>query len=281
MRSPTKLIVIFALLIAPATACNDDAGGDFADNSGSMILIPAGPFLMGCVPGDSACNGGEKPQHSVTLNAFYIDKTEVTAEAYKQCVDAGKCTAPKSPSSSCSPSFYGTFGNSSKTNHPVNCVDWNQALAYCKWTDGKGRLPTEAEWEKAARGGLSDKVYPWGDQAPTCTPSQSNTAVYYSDGSGCGKDSAWAVGTGSSANGYGLYDMAGNVWEWTADWYSSSYYGSSPASDPQGPSSGSDRVVRGGRFSSDAVNLRSSHRDLYGPSGAGYYLGFRCSRSYP
>ena len=242
-----------------------------------MALIPAGSFKMGCVAGDSNCNSSEKPQHTVTLSAYYIDKTEVTVAAYKKCVDAGKCGAPSCTSS------YKTYGVSGKEQHPVNCVNWTQADAYCKWTDAKGRLPTEAEWEKASRGGLEGKIYPWGDQSPTCTPGQPNTVVWYDNGGyGCGKDSTWAVGAGSAPNGYGLYDMSGNVWEWVNDWYGSSYYGTSAATDPQGPGSGSYRVYRGGGFYDiGAYYLRSSRRFDDDPSDAYGDLGFRCSRSYP
>ena len=239
-----------------------------------MVLIPAGAFLMGCVPGDGDCWSDEKPQHKVTLAAYYIDVHEVTVAKYKACVDAGKCTSPKSGSK------YDNWGKAGREQHPVNGVTWFQSDAYCKWAGG--RLPTEAEWEKAARGGLVDKKFPWGDAAPTCTPGQANTAVWDSGGNGCGKDSTWPVGTGSSANGYGLYDMSGNVWEWVSDWYSQSYYDSSPASDPQGPASGSVRVLRGGSFGKyDAGYLRASFRDDDGPSYYNGPLGFRCSRSLP
>ena len=242
-----------------------------------MALIPAGSFKMGCVVGDNACSSSESPQHTVTLAAYYMDVTEVTVAAYMKCVDAGKCTKP----SICS--GHATYGVVGKAQHPVNCVKWTQADAYCKWTDAKGRLPTEAEWEKAARGGLDGKQYPWGDQTPTCTPGQPNTVVWSSGGNGCGKASTWAVGTGSSKNGYGLYDMSGNVWEWVNDWYSGSYYGASPASNPTGPASGSVRVVRGGGFYyfNPAVLRASVRGDFYDPSAYDVGLGFRCSRSLP
>lgn len=242
-----------------------------------MVLIPAGSFKMGCVPaGDASCSAGEKPQHSVTLSAYYIDKTEVTVAAYKKCVDAGKCSLP-----SCNPSDYKTYGVNGKEQHPVNCVTWSQADAYCKWTDPKGRLPTESEWEKAARGGLDGKVYPWGDQSPACTPGQPYTVVWGGAGNGCGKNSTWAVGTGSSPNGYGLYDMSGNVWEWVNDWYSSSYYDSSPATDPKGPVSGPNRVFRGGSFVNFADSLRASQRAYFSPGLVVGFLGFRCAKSLP
>ena len=242
-----------------------------------MALIPAGSFKMGCVPGDFDCYSGESPQHTVMLHAYYMDVYEVTVAKYKACVDAGKCTAPKSGGS------YYNWGKSGREQHPVNGVTWFQSDAYCKWTDAKAHLPTEAQWEKAARGGLDGKKYPWGDANPTCTPGQSNTAVWYGNGYyGCGTGYTWPIGTGSGKNGYGVYDMAGNVWEWAADWYGSSYYGSSPASNPAGPGSGSDRVGRGGGFDYyDAGSLRASRRGYAYPSYDDYALGFRCSRSIP
>ncbi|MSP93415.1 MAG: hypothetical protein EXR79_16750 [Myxococcales bacterium] len=246
-----------------------------------MVLIAAGSFKMGCVPGDGDCYDDEAPQHSVTLDAYYMDVHEVTVAKYQACVAAGKCVAPGS-SGYCSPSQYGTYDASGKTQHPVNCVTWSQADAYCKWTDAKAYLPSEAQWEKAARGGLDSKKFPWGDAGPTCTPGKPNTAVWASGVIGCGKGGTWAVGTGSSKNGYGLYDMSGNVWEWVSDWYSSSYYGASPATNPPGPGSGSSRVVRSGSCYNDyPAGLRASKRFDIIPSVLGVGLGFRCSRSFP
>ncbi len=269
-------------------ATENGLGGDVAHTKdvqfatpAGKALIPAGKFMMGCLSGDGDCTVDESPQHQIDLPAYYMDITEVTAAAYKKCVDVGKCTKPDS-SSYCSPRYYGTYGASGKEQHPVNCVNWLQADTFCKWTDAKGRLPTESEWEKAARGGLHGKKYPWGDQTPTCTPGQPNTVVW-GDGSntdGCGTDSTWAVGTGSSKNTYGLYDMSGNVWEWVNDWYGDSYYGSSPASNPQGPGSGSVRVKRGGSFD-EVTSLRASSRDVFKPSYVGGSVGFRCARSLP
>ena len=246
--------------------------GDCVKNEvpGEMILIPAGVFWMGCNSEiDNICYDDEKPYHEVQLSAYYIDKTEVTQGAYKKCVDAGVCSDP------------GCNWNPSGTpNRPVVCVDWNDAIAYCTWA-GK-RLPTEAEWEKAARG-TDGRKYPWGNQTATCEYAVINDGSDY----GCGTDSTWDVCSKSPAGDspYGLCDMAGNVWEWVSDWYGSDYYSNSPASNPTGPVSGSYRVLRGGSF----VNyyyyyyfydyLRASSRFDYNPSDVGDYLGFRCSRS--
>jgi len=238
-----------------------------------MSLIPAGVFKMGCVAGDSQCSESENPQHAVTLDAFYMDVFEVSVAKYKACVDAGKCTAPSGIGFTCN---WGVVG---KAQHPVNCVNWSQADAYCKWTDSKAHLPTEAQWEKAARGGAEGKVYPWGDTLDC------DHAVWNDDkattGQGCDGDGTMAVGSKPvGKNGYGLYDMAGNVWEWTADWYDETYYGVSPAANPSGPASGSIRVQRGGGFGG-ADYLRASVRGDFYPSVFDDLLGFRCSRSFP
>jgi formylglycine-generating enzyme required for sulfatase activity len=215
------------------------------------------------------------------LDAYFMDVFEVTVAKYKACADAGKCTAPITGSKY-------NWGVPAKEPHPVNGVTWTQADGYCKWTDAKGHLPSEAQWEMAARGGLDDKKYPWadsgaGDAEPTCTPGQANTAVWSSGGSGgCGTGTTWPVGTGSAKNGYGLYDMAGNALEWAADWYGASYYCSSPAANPAGPASGSSRVERGGSYDSDVASaLRVSKRTVVGPSYANFDVGFRCARSTP
>ena len=241
---------------------------------GEMILIPAGVFWMGCNSEiDNICYDSEKPYHEVQLSAYYIDKTEVTQGAYKKCVDAGMCGVP-----GCD------WYPSGTPNRPVVCVDWNDAIAYCTWA-GK-RLPTEAEWEKAARG-TDGRKYPWGNQTATC-----EYAVMYDGGTGCGTGSTWDV-CGKSPAGdspYGLCDMAGNVWEWVSDWYGSDYYSNSPSSNPTGPDSGSYRVVRGGGFDFSGDYLRASSRGYDAslrasirldddPSAGDGDLGFRCSRS--
>ena len=240
--------------------------GDCVKNEvpGEMILIPAGVFWMGCNSEiDNICYDDEKPYHEVQLSAYYIDKTEVTQGAYKKCVDAGVCSDP------------GCNWNPSGTpNRPVVCVDWNDAIAYCTWA-GK-RLPTEAEWEKAARG-TDGRKYPWGNQTATCEYAVINDGSDY----GCGTDSTWDVCSKSPAGDspYGLCDMAGNVWEWVSDWYGSDYYSNSPASNPTGPVSGSVRVLRGGSFDNFAGSLRASFRVGDYPSYDNDDRGFRCSRS--
>ena len=237
----------------------------------TMALIPAGQFLMGSPESDSLAGSDERPQHRVYLDAFYIDMYEVTNARYAQCVAAGGCTAPVGGSSSSTRSSY--YGSVEYENYPAIYVDWDQASAYCTWRDG--RLPTEAEWEKAARGGLEGAKYPWGDEAPVCTKEAKNGAQFVD----CSPEDTVAVSS-FSANGYGLFDMAGNVWEWVQDWYGTTYYrNQSSWSNPIGPDSGQDRVVRGGAWHFDGNNLRAAFRVRFSPAYGYDNVGFRCSRS--
>jgi sulfatase modifying factor 1 len=225
-----------------------------------MVLIPAGEFQMGdSLDGKSWA----LPVHTVYLDAFYIDKCEVTNAQYKKFMDAKGYKAPS----------YWNDPNYNAPNNPVVGVSWYDAKAYADWA-GK-RLPTEAEWEKSARGGLVGKRYPWGDDITH------DNANYDSTG---GKD-IWEYTSpiGSFApNGYGLYDMAGNVYEWCADWYYSDYYASSPKSNPKGPSSGVGAVLRGGSWgcstsTSSTCSLRVAGRaGGYPTEGGSYDFGFRC-----
>ena len=236
-----------------------------ARDGSKMVLVPAGAFLRGSAMGDGSDD--ERPQRSIYLDAFYVDRHEVTVAQYRRCVQAGGCTVPGTRK-------YCNWNESGRGAHPVNCVDWSQARAYCAWA-GK-RLPTEAQWEKAARG-TDGRRYPWGSEAPTC-----RRAVMRGDGgNGCGKDRTWPVGSKpAGASPYGAQDMAGNVWEWVNDWYDKDTYASSPGRNPTGPSSGSARVVRGGSFSFDsAANLRAAYRIYYAPASRGSSIGVRCVRT--
>jgi len=235
--------------------------------SASMASISAGCFNMGDAFGEGRAN--ESPVHNVCLSAFKMNVYEVTNAQYKACVDAASCTAPGDSSSNTRSSYY---GNATYDNYPVIYVDWDQSKSFCQWTGG--RLPTEAEWEYAARGGLSGKRYPWGDNGPTCTLGATNGV----QNGMCSPQDTIAVGS-FAPNGYGLYDMAGNVWEWVNDWYSDTYYSSSPTQDPQGPSSGSVRVLRGGCWGiTDPFNIRASVRGSNVQTYDWKYYGFRCVR---
>ena len=223
----------------------------------TMVYVPAGSFLMGY-------SGGypdEQPEHTVRLEAFWIDKTELTNGAYGLCVMAGACKPPSRHTSNGIDNYY---GSSTYADYPVIFVSWTDAQTYCTWAGG--RLPTEAEWEKAARG-TDGRVYPWGD-----TPPDKNLANF--------DDNLWdvvVVGSyPSGASPYGALDMAGNVWEWTADWYSSNYYSQSPSENPTGPGTGTKRVLRGGSWNYDAPGARTSYRFSKDPTTSSYDIGFRC-----
>lgn len=233
---------------------------DYIDPFGvSMRLVPAGEFMMG-----NDILSDEKPFHQVYLDAFYMDKYEVTNAAYKACVDAGVCTLPRQINSYTRPSYY---GNSEFDEYPVIYVDWNQAKTYCEEWRG-GSLPTEAQWEKAARG-EDGRTYPWGEGIDKTL---ANHNGYVGDTTQVGSYE-------SGKSPYGIYDLAGNVWEWVADWYDSSYYANSPASNPLGASSGQYHVLRGGSWSNFG-DVRSTYRlrsDLSSQTYDG--IGFRCARS--
>ena len=247
--------------------------GEMIDDRGVVMrFVPAGEFRMGSEEANSPMQ--EKPAHEVYLDDFYMDKYEVTNKLYKACVDAGICQAPLAFHSFTRSSYY---DNPEFDNYPVIDVSWNMAKAYCEWRGAQ--LPTEAQWEKAARG-TDARTYPWGEGI-SC-----DKANYWPKDEACIGDTT-EVGTyESNVSPYGVYDMAGNVMEWVADWYSKTYYSDSPASNPLGPASGSgeERVFRGGSWMSSDDGLhttsrywdgnRSDHVPLYSQD-----LGFRCARS--
>jgi formylglycine-generating enzyme required for sulfatase activity len=225
-----------------------------------MVYVPGGEFLMGAGESDSQAENDEDPQHTVYLDGFWIDQTEVTNGQYAQCVAAGACNTPYSLTSFTRASY---FNAEAYATYPVIFVSWYDAMAYCEWA-GR-RLPVEAEWEKAARG-QDSRTYPWGQEID----------CELANFSGCQGDTV-AVGSYlEGASPYGALDMAGNVWEWVFDWYNGGYYQSSPLDYPTGPKSGAYRVIRGGSWN-DAINyLRTSSRYWYFPENARVSVGFRC-----
>jgi formylglycine-generating enzyme required for sulfatase activity len=203
----------------------------------------------------------EEPPHTVSLEAYYIDIYEVTNALYAVCVDDGSCQPPTNFGTDTRPSYY---GNPEFDYYPVIYVDWGMANTFCDWRDA--RLPTEAEWEKAARGTDGHK-YPWGDEVDESHANYNNSIG----------DTAEAGDYDSGISPYGVYDMAGNVWEWVADYYSDTYYRNSPFENPLGPDSGTEHVLRGGSWYDTADLIRTTVR-LKEPNPVDNNFGFRCAR---
>jgi formylglycine-generating enzyme required for sulfatase activity len=222
-----------------------------------MVLVPAGEFTMGSTLGDD-----EQPVHRVYLNAFQMDKYEVTVGQYAKYLQVTGMEEPPD---------WSVMNQSQHHKRPVVNINWSDAATFCKWA-GK-RLPTEAEWEKAARG-TDGRIYPWGNEAPTRLHANFGKNEW---------DSHMAlVPVGSFEMGkspYGIYDMAGNAWEWVNDWYDHDYYQKSPTKNPQGPTKGESRVVRGGSWLYLPKFLRTSFRFNAEPAGRQFGYGFRCAKT--
>ncbi len=236
----------------------------------SLVCVPAGDFWMGAVENDTQAQADEKPRHKVYLDSFWIDRTEVTNSMFAQCVAAEICH-PRSYS----PYMWGVasrtrdpyFDDPSYDSFPVIMLDADEAETYCHWA-GR-RLPSEAEWEKTAHG-TGDQTYPWGEGIDC---QKSNYA-------GCIGDTSETTTHSLGASPYGVLDMLGNVWEWTADWYAPDAYTSAPYKNPSGPSTGEYHVMRGGAFGSFVNALRITNRANGKPEhGVDGEVGFRCALS--
>lgn len=222
-----------------------------------QVFIPAGFFTMGSAADDPKADDDEIPPHEVFLDSFWMDRTEVTNAMYLHCISAGACTAPAR-------TMY--YNKSEYAEHPVIGISWLQAQAYCQWAER--RLPTEAEWEKAARG-TDGRIYPWGDNPPNADLANFNHHVNET------------VQVGINAEGaspYGVLDMAGNAWEWAADGYQPDFYSRSPKENPISDLPVNRRVLRGGNWDSNADGIRVTNRFWAFP-GRNDLDGFRCANS--
>lgn len=233
----------------------------------SMVLVPEGEFTMG-----SDNDFDSKPAHQVYLDAFYLDIYEVTNGLYKVCVDEGSCTPPKNEKSYTLSRYYGNLGFE---DYPVINVDWNQAKNYCEWRDAS--LPTEAQWEKSAHG-TDGRTYPWGE-GRDCT--RANTWDWIPN-KACVGDTTVVGKYKSGKSIYGIYDLEGNVTEFTADWYDDNYYTISPYINPLGPSTGENKLIRGSSYDQFSGRTSTTYgRWFVNINYYDYDLGFRCAKNVP
>lgn len=234
-----------------------------------MVKLEGGSFSIGCAARmDEDCQMAEQPRHEVELDSFWLDKTEVTVGAYRRCVKAEKCTKPITPASQgdCNWTIDG------RGDHPVNCVTWEQARTFCEWRGA--RLPTEAEWERAAAGG-SERRYPWVGLSAHCI-----FAVMQHGGYGCSKERTWPTcGKPKGMTEDGLCDMAGNVSEWVVDWYDDNFYVNSSKLRPVNDTPSGYKTRRGGSWIDGGELLRVSSRQRSAPTARLTFVGFRCAAS--
>ncbi|MDP2309387.1 MAG: SUMF1/EgtB/PvdO family nonheme iron enzyme [Pseudomonadota bacterium] len=217
---------------------------------GDLVEIPAGPFAMGCdLAIHPECTPDESPVHTVELSAFRIEVTEVTVAQWGACMDAFACPE--------------LVGIADPADFPVVAVPLEAAVGYCTW-QGR-RLPTEAEWERAARG-ADGGLYPWGDEVPDCDRAASRR---------CDGGMTPVATHPSGISPEGIYDMAGNAWEWVSDWYDPLFYGASPSQDPE-MIGGGLRIVRGADGWADPSVLRATNREMAIPDAVSQTVGFRC-----
>ncbi len=227
----------------------------WVDNA-PLVYVPAGEFSMGTGIGDA-------PKRTVSVDSFWIQQMDVTNGMYAQCAKVGSCTPPAQEIGA------PVFTNPDFGSYPVVGVDWNQASAYSGWI--QGRMPTEAEWEKAARGS-NGNLYPWGNDAPACD---------VGNFTGCLGHTSDVTNHPDGTSPYGVYDTAGNVFEWVNDWYDASYYQNAPTKNPTGPESGQYRAIRGNSFESDLDQILMGNRHFGGVAYHNYDLGFRCVVQQP
>jgi formylglycine-generating enzyme required for sulfatase activity len=240
-------------VIQPGTVRTD------AKDGLEYVWIPPGEFTMGATPGDGDVKGFEKPAHRVRISrGYWLGKTPVTVGAYRRFARATGHAMPETPR--CNPGW-------EAEDHPIVKVSWNDAQAYCKWAGG--RLPTEAEWEYAARGGREGSVYPWGNEI------SADRANYDSKGT-------TPVLRYPAQNEWGLHDISGNVLEWVADWFDENWYSTlsreAVVADPKGPKQGYGRVMRGGSWGTNSWCLRATRRNWLEPELENVDVGFRCAR---
>jgi formylglycine-generating enzyme required for sulfatase activity len=237
-----------------------------------MVMIPAGTFPMGVPSGDRDGGRDEYPRHDVFVDAFWIDKFEVTNGRYWEFVKATGHRVPQNPTNPTRNLWESGHMTDSVAERPVINVDWFDAEAYCTWA-GK-RLPTEAEWEKAAKG-TSDRRFPWGNVEPTAKHLNYNQRWI-------GERTLMPVGSYEAGKSpYGVYDMAGNVWEWVNDWYDARYYETSPFKNPKGPQEGSKKVIRGAGWQNETPTVRIFTRVESDPTVRNESTGFRCATDAP
>jgi formylglycine-generating enzyme required for sulfatase activity len=245
-KLPSRMM---AARVATATPSPLDVQTNAKDGL-KYVQIPAGTFAMGCSPGDKECMPDEKPSHPVTLTKdFWIGQTEVTVGAYKHFI------AVTGRQIHAAPSFNQDWANE---NLPIASVTWDESRDYCVWAGG--RLPTEAEWEYAARGGSTEARYGPLAEIASGSPYGSLPRV---------------VGQ-KRPNGFGLFDVLGNTSEWVNDWYDEKYYQHSPLKDPTGPEGDGSRILRGGPLTAKPWIVRVSYRDRKDPGGRDFYDSFRC-----
>jgi len=262
------VLTVRAVVSSDDNAVDGPSTSDGLPMAGSWLDIEAGAFQMGCdSTSRSDCDATAPTPRRVSLDRYRFARLEVTVAEYGQCVSDEACSVDGLTGDP----LHCNWNAGGKREHPINCVSWGQAQAYCAWAGG--RLPTEAQWEYAARGNDSRR-YPWGDDEALC----SRAVMVDDQGEGCGRKQTWGVGSRSQgASPAGALNMAGNVREWVADWWTPRL----PAKDehnPEGPKSGSERVVRGGGWQSPAAGLRTWVRGHLKPDKRAIDLGFRCVR---